>query len=166
MTYTNEIPQRAFINAQIIQEVQRTGNWAAAVRSICTLYELQNYEYSNQAHIASLLYCLLVIPKEIWIKKNKAHTVFNAINKKLLRDSFKIVTIKDQDFESNFTYNLLHKLRNSVAHANFNVDEQMNFTFWNESNRGETFRAIVTRDNLMLFISHVGSALANLRAKT
>jgi hypothetical protein len=166
MRLTKEIPQRAFINAQIVQEAQRTGNWAEAVNSICALYELAGYEYMNQAHVASLLYCLLIVPKEIWIGKDKAHSVLNKIDEKKLRESFQIQLRKDPDFDSDFKYNLLHKLRNSVAHANYEIDENMDFTFWNELAGNITFRCKVTAAKLMLFLSEVGAVLANLRRKT
>ena len=166
MRFTEEIPQRAFINAQIVQEAQRTGNWAGAVKSICGLYGLSEYEHMNQAYVASLLYCLLVVPKEIWIEKDKAHPVLRKIDENQLRERFQILVRKDPEFDVDFKYNLLHKLRNSVAHANYEIDDNMNFTFWNESQGNENFRCTVTANNLMSFLSEVGSLLANLRTKT
>ena len=134
--------------------------------SICALYEINGYDYMNQAHVASLLYCLLIVPKEIWIEKDKAHPVLTKIDERKLRESFQIQLRKDPNFDSDFKYNLLHKLRNSVAHANYEIDENMNFTFWNESRGNITFRCKVTAVKLMLFLSEVGSVLANLRRKT
>ncbi len=165
MRLTEEIPQRAFINAQIVQEAQKSGNWSDAVKSICKRYELKDYQFMNQAYVTSLLYCLLVVPKEVWIGKDRAHSVLKKINETQLREKFHIQIKKDPTFDVDFKYNLLHKLRNSVAHVNYKIDENMIFTFWNESRGNETFRCSITAENLMLFLSEVGSILANQRSE-
>ncbi len=120
----------------------------------------------NQAHVASLLYCLLIVPKKIWIGKDKAHSALNKIDEKKQRESFHIQRLKDPDLDSDFKYNLLHILRNSVAHANYQIDENLDFTFWNEFAGKITFRCKITTAKLMLFLSEVGAVLANLKRKT
>lgn len=166
MKYTEEIPQRAFINAQIIQEGLTSGDLNVAIKSICSRYGLSQYQFMNQAYIVSLLYCLLVVPKEIWIHKNKIHPVFQKIDEIKLREVFHIEFCNDLEFEKYFTYKLLHKLRNSVAHANYHVDNVMGFTFWDECNGKKNFKCTISASNLMQFLSEFGSYLANLRKKT
>ena len=163
---TEEIPQRAFINAQIVQAAEDTGDWRGAVEAMRASYRLPEYQFMNQAYLASLLYCLLVVPKEIWIKQNRAHPVLDKIDEGQLRKTFEIRLCKDPNFDRDVKYNLLHKLRNSVAHVNYETDENMTFIFWNESRGNKTFRCTVAASSLMWFLSEVGAALANLRTET
>ena len=115
-------------------------------------------------HIASLLYCLLVVPKEIWIKKDRSNPVFREVDEVQLRNRFHIQLCNDPNFDKAFTFNLLHKIRNSVAHANYDIDESMNFTFRDVYKGIENFRCVVSAADLMWFLSEFGSMLANLRA--
>lgn len=71
MSFKSEIPKRAFINAQIIQKVCNTNNWQDALTSVSLEYKLESYNFINQAYLVSLMYCLLVVPKEVWPKKRR-----------------------------------------------------------------------------------------------
>jgi len=160
----NEIPQRAFINAQILQLAEKVNDWGKAVDSIAKSYSLGQYEFKNSAYVASLLYCLLVVPKEIWIQKNRCHAVFNKIDHDELKK--RIEYTSPPDFDADFAYNLIHKLRNAVAHANYEVDENMNFEFWNiNDGNNENFRCKINAENLMWLLSVIGAELANLRTQ-
>jgi hypothetical protein len=156
-----EIPQRAYINAQIIQEVQKSSEWNNCIDSICKNYGLNGYQFFNPAYIVSLMYCLLVVPKELWIESNKSHYLFENMDESIVK-GFKIV-IYNRSFNNNYVYNLLHKLRNSVAHANYAVNEEMTFTFWDEYKGRINFEATISKHDLMSFITKMGSKLANSR---
>ena len=119
----------------------------------------------RNTYIVSLLYCLLVVPKEIWIKKQKTHIIFSRLDEARIKSLFDIIHSSD-NFASDYNYNVLHKLRNSIAHANFEVDENMNFIFWDEYKGKENFRCKVNANDLMQFLSVVGAELANLRTVT
>ena len=64
-----EIPQRAFINALILQSAEHTGDFRQAMQEITKKNGLSDYVYENPAYIVSLLYCLIVVPKEIFLQK-------------------------------------------------------------------------------------------------
>lgn len=162
-----EIPQRAFINAEILQIAEGTGNFRQAMQEITQKYGLSDYLYKNPAYIVSLLYCLIVVPKEIFVDEN---------------DLDRNATIRGQEIAGFFTFKidkedkdgrnaqgdsfqLLRRIRNSLAHVNYEVDENMTFTFRDRPPRSRdwTFEATIDRDKLMEFISKAGGILANLR---
>ena len=66
MNFRDEIPKRAFINAQIVQLAEQTESFRSCVRQVCDHYGISNYGISNPAHTAGLLYCLIVVPREQW----------------------------------------------------------------------------------------------------
>jgi len=166
MNLRNEIPQRAFINAQIVQNVEVCDSWNESIEVVSKNYNLEHYQFMNPAYVVSLLYCLLIVPKEIWIKNNKQHIIFSEIDTNELKNRILSYSSSKPDFESNFTYNFMHSLRNSIAHANFEIDENMNFKFWDEYKERENFSCQLNKENLMWLLSIIGSKMANLRVKT
>ncbi len=163
MNLRKEIPQRAFINAQIVQLVDKNGDWEGSTSSVANHYGLGQYQFMGPAYVVSLLYCLLVVPKEIWIKKNKDHNIHNEIDINELKKRVSSYTSTNQNFDSDFVFNFIHKLRNSVAHANYEIDENMNFKFWDEYGGNENFRCELDKENLMWLLSVIGEKMANLR---
>lgn len=68
MNLRDEIPPRAFINAEIMQQIRDTATFTNAIKKICRKYNIPDYQFENPAYIISLLYCLIVIPKEQFLK--------------------------------------------------------------------------------------------------
>lgn len=60
----------------------------------------------------------------------------------------------------------LRRLRNSVAHANFSVDESMNFKFTDRKPHASQDDFVITASSteVMKFLSSIGAFLANLRS--
>ena len=160
--FRKEIPQRAFINAQIIQQVMDSSDFQDAIDQVSNNYGLSHYQFMNQAHIVSLLYCLLVIPREVFVSGNE-----NILDQRLPSDS--VVTFFDIIHDANNSKlrssQFIRRLRNSVAHARFTIDSQMNFTFSDRSPRAldDEFIVKASVSSLMAFLSRIGSYLANLR---
>jgi hypothetical protein len=167
-----EIPQQAFINAEILQIAESTGNFHQAMQEITQKYGLSGYVYKNPAYIVSLLYCLIVVPKEIFAEGNE-----EAINRRIAaREMASLFTFKIDEPKFDRARNkelrtasddafLIRRIRNSLAHVNYEVDESMTFTFRDKfpnSTRWE-FEVTIGRDNLMKFLSKLGADLANLR---
>src|SRR4030043_339490 len=78
-----EIPARAFLNAQIIQEVRDKSEFKQAIKTVITTGHYKNqglteYEFQNPAYVVSLLYCLIVVPNELWGVKQKSD-IYNEI---------------------------------------------------------------------------------------
>lgn len=118
-------------------------------------HQLQNIQFNikNQGLLISLLYGLLVVPKEMWEPKGtKTNFVFNTRNQ--------FTTTSSAPFS---TDEFLRLLRNAVAHANFEVDiEKAIYRFWNTNPRGErTFEVTVTHGGLGEFIGEVGKYFIN-----
>lgn len=118
------------------------------------------YEYRNPAYIVSLLYCLIVVPKEIW-SGGEADPLYEKISNDSVA-KFRLV-VPNNNWKKNLRYWLIHYLRNSISHANYSVDESMQFVFWNEPNGLEkpNWQVVIDGNNLMFFLSEVGSLLAN-----
>lgn len=159
-----EIPALAYVNAQIIQEANRMGSLDEPIRQVEINYGLPvgSLRILNPAHLIGLLYCLIVVPKELWLK-NDAHPIFEQIDPKRLL-AFVSVLEGAKVFDKSPAYSLLRHLRNAIAHARFELIED-NFIFWDQDLKSdrETFRATLSLQKLSEFVSYVGPVLANLR---
>ena len=76
-----EVPTWAFINAQIIQRANMKRDLNKAIGHVEKQYNSAPYSLStmNSAYVISLLYCLVLIPKELWLNKNKCAPIFDEI---------------------------------------------------------------------------------------
>lgn len=154
-----QIPKRAFVNAEIIREAEKSKDWKLANRVIKGKYGIDNYTLLDSAYIVSLMYCLLVVPKELWERKNGKHSIFNELDKMNLVSLFEINYYNENNLHKSHV--LLRKLRNSISYANYSIDDNLNFIFWDKRDNKLNFEVNITRDNLMKFISEVGAILAN-----
>jgi hypothetical protein len=161
-----EIPRRAFINAQIMQLVVNTSEFRNCVLQVFTNYDLPemalDYEFKGPSYVASLLYCLIVVPKEIW-SLHENDEVYKLLKRERPLELFQ-VSLKDQAFDKNPTYQLIRRLRNSVAHADYEVTSNMGFVFYDRRNKMQqpNFIATASIEALSTFLSRIGAILANL----
>ena len=156
-----EIPQRAFINAQIIQLVHGSVAFQSAAHEVSSGYGIRDYQFmNNPAYVASLLYCLLVVPRQLFVEGNE---IFwdSQVPPATIGSHFVIKTAAPEILEKSSQF--LRRLRNSVAHARFEVDEDLMFVFRDGRNNVVDFEVQAPADRLMAFLSDVGSKLANLR---
>jgi hypothetical protein len=116
----------------------------------------------NLAHVLSLLYCLIVVPKELWAT-DKFPDALSKIDANWLLGLVSI-TLKPPDFDQDPVNRFFRHLRNAIAHVRFQVDDRGNFSFWDQKNENATphFRARFTQTGLEQFLSRIGPALANL----
>ncbi len=121
-----------------------------------------NY-FINPAYVASLLYCLIVVPKEVWVL-GESHAIYDRIDKTWLLGLFDIEK-SERRFGDGPVFSLLRHLRNAVSHANFSVAADGRFTFWDQKGKAADpyFRASVSLASLQEFLSKVGALFANLR---
>jgi len=159
-----EIPQRAFINAQVIQLLHDSAPFQEAVSAVSGHYGLRNYEFMNPAYVVSLLYCLLVVPRQLFVEG--AEEVWNSQVPASAMSSYFVVNRDDQRvIESSSAF--LRRLRNSVSHARFEIGEDLQFVFRDinirKHPRKVDFEVEASAANLMRFLSDIGSKLANLR---
>jgi hypothetical protein len=113
----------------------------------------------NPAYVASLLYCLLVVPRQLFVEGNE---IFwdSHVPPAMIGSHFVIKTAAPEILEKSSQF--LRRLRNSVAHARFEVDEDLMFVFRDGRNVVD-FEVQASADHLMAFLSDVGSKLVNLR---
>jgi hypothetical protein len=154
-----EIPQRAFINAQIIQRVHGSIAFQTAAHEVSSGYGIRDYQFMNPAYVASLLYCLLVVPRQLFVEGNE---IFwdSQVPAATIGSHFAIKMAAPEILEKSSQF--LRRLRNAVAHARFEVDENLMFVFRDGRNVVD-FEVQASADHLMAFLSDVGSKLANLR---
>jgi hypothetical protein len=161
--YRNEIPVRAFVNALIIDEILDDPAFASAIsRSMAKVGVPEaEYQFKNPAYLAGLLYCLVVVPKEVWIGSEN-HPLFL---QKLAQDVYRLFNVElcPSDRVGSVHY-LLTSLRNSLSHANFAVNEAQGFVFWDHYRRQPPhWRASIDNGALMSFISAFGHLADRLR---
>jgi len=167
--YRNEIPLRALLNAAIIDRAVETAEFERCVRDVLTLAGATNeYQFKNPAFIAGFLYCVIVVPKEIWIA-SKDNPLYQKLHSEGVVDLFEI-KLTDDEYDSNPTYFLIHRLRNAIAHANFEIDRNQAFTFKDRRRKGDPpfWVAWVSNANLFRFLnklSHVLDAAYPMGAK-
>jgi hypothetical protein len=164
-----EIPQRAYINAEIIQVALNTLTFRESIDAVKRKYQLQEYDFVNPAYIISLLYCLLVVPREVWLKNEPDQTIYEEVKKCASLRYFVITNPENHDglLVGYSVHSFLKHLRNSVAHARFSIDREMVFTFSDQENKKDEqqFRVSISARNLMEFLSEVGAILANIRSR-
>jgi hypothetical protein len=112
------------------------------------------FPLKNQGTAISLLYMLLVVPRELWERTPANNQI-----------RFPFVTKKRFNFQSDENVSndeFIKLMRNSIAHANFDMNENGEYTFWNERKNGErNFKVKISHRNLFLFISEVGKYFIN-----
>lgn len=159
-----EIPSWAYINAQVLQHAHRSHNLSESVSYVEGHYGLSPHSLSimNPAYFISLLYCLIVVPRELWLKRIPTPRSIADLNKDSVLNLFSI-----QTKEQKSVFELLRHLRNALAHVRFSIDEHGGFTFWDQKeDQSEIhFKADISLGNMEIFLSSVGAALANLRTE-
>ncbi len=161
--FRSQIPQSAFINAQVIHDAMVDYDLERSLTQWSEHYKIPKWNLINPAHVASLLYCLIVVPKELWDPPSN-DDVFVQIGKYRPLDLF-TVRRWTQPANENCIRDFLRHLRNAISHVRFTVDGKHNFEFWDERQRVENYRVSITRDKLARFLSIVGHQLANLRSR-
>lgn len=159
-----EIPAIAYIEAQILHRASAQGLLTPAVRAVETEYGLKQGSLGSgiflETRILSLLYSLIVVPKEFWGLSHN-HPIYNQIEKRWSVEDIEIIVNKSRWEQP--TYRFIHHLRNAIAHANFEF-KSGNFVFWDQYKKNpETYRAKLSTEKMQRFLEVVGSLLANIK---
>lgn len=167
MDYPNNIPAYAYLNMLVIQHAIRSEQFraiqTAALRECCPDQDLSSYRVINPAYAISVIYCLIVVPKERW-DLSANHAVYRDLEK-LDPLQYWDVRLKRPAFDTHPVYYLVHHLRNSVAHANFTCRVNEGFVFFDRKNKTSPnhFEAAPKSDEALAgFLSTVGAYLANM----
>ena len=165
----DEIPRLAFIEAQVIHQAVPRGALAESVRAVETQYGQASGSLGDgvflESRVVTLLYCLVVIPKQIWAFK-KEHPVYQAIAKTWSVPEWAVSLHRNkEEFQKQPAYHFIHHIRNAVAHVNFSF-EGPQFVFWDlrPNETKPSFRASIATHELLKFLEIVGALLANLKS--
>lgn len=160
-----DVPGRAFINAQLLSLMEKSG---------CSLWEAKkalfsrepysslsedawsNYKPHDHSLAMSLLYCLVVVPRE-FLALPENHQIYREFDALAVTKCFSVI---EPAMDS---YWFLQCLRNSVAHALFRITEsnrEVCYEFYTER-KPLLKRAVIGHSDLMKFLSIVGQRLAN-----
>ncbi|MGZ8251344.1 MAG: HEPN family nuclease [Methylophilaceae bacterium] len=158
------IPALAYIESQIVHRSSAQGLLAPIVRSVETEYGLPLGSLENgvffETRILSLLYLLIVVPKEFWSLSSE-HQIYDKINESWSLEMVNI-TVCNSRWQDPI-YRFIHHLRNAMAHAHFEF-KNGNFEFWDQNkNASEIYRATLSTAAMQQFLEAVGSLLANLK---
>jgi hypothetical protein len=155
-----EIPQWSWYNGQFLfkfEDFLKFGKSQITLEQFYNEFISENnipvgiYHTKNQGMVISLLYTLLVVPKEIWEKET---TNFN-----FNYDEY-FYTIEGQFTD---TLDFLRLFRNSISHANFNIEiNSSEYIFWNINNKGLiNFKFKSTHEKLGNFLTIIGKYYIN-----
>jgi hypothetical protein len=156
-----DLPALAYINAQLISLLTKGGTAFDAKRHLFTSAQykdqgLSEYEYDlwNQSLALSLLYCCLVVPREL-LDLPEHHQIWRDFDDQKIAASFDAI---EPSAISSFT--LVRCLRNSVSHALFKITAgppELGYEFWTE--RDPIFRGTIGHRKLVELISKVGTVM-------
>lgn len=164
-----DVPARAYINAQLLLLLEKGGTLFEAKKELFSKesyveVELNSYDYQINDHslAISLLYCIIVVPREI-LDLPENHMIFKYFDEKQVTNFFTINEPKQINSKL-----LIERLRNSVAHALFSITNVTGiglYKFWNDQ---KPFNATINHDELLKFLSIIGQRLTNavLEGKT
>jgi len=117
------IPSLSYINTKVITDLERESETFRQIISekAETLYpgvynNREVFRLNNQSHIAGLLYCLLVVPREIWAR-DRSHSIYSDLDKHGIMKFFNIILPTG----SMDNFKLIRHLRNCIAHARFEI---------------------------------------------
>jgi HEPN pEK499 p136 len=155
------IPRLAYIEAQILHRAARLGSLNSTARLVEVEYKIPPGTLGNgiffQTRTLSLLFLLIVLPKEYWVLKETA-PIYSKTEQSWSVNNVRVV-IDSNDFK-NPVYAFIHHLRNAVAHAHFEFVDNT-FVFWNQKNKQTTYKAEVSFIVLENFLEVVGSIMSN-----
>ena len=154
-----EIPQWCWYNGQLLfalsDSLQTDSDLTIGqfMDEFKEAHGLPQFNLKNQGLILSLMYGLLVVPKEIWEPGNSV-TKFEFFTRKNFEVSIG-VGLPNHDF--------LRLLRNAISHANFEIIPEENlYRLWNIKTNGDrNFEATITHGHLGEFIAEVGKYFIN-----
>ncbi len=159
-----EIPARAFIEQQVLGHAEKKGALNESARAIERQYKLTSGFLGTginwQTRILSLLYTLILFPKEFW-KMKHGHSVFEEVGQQFSLDN--IVIITEDNTYGRTVYGFIHRLRNALAHANIHFQgEHIEIVDFDRTGQ-EVYRARITITQVKMFLETVGAIMANQR---
>ena len=159
-----DIPGLALINHEILVEARRLGHLEEATTNILgkpNYAALKEFNIFNQAQTMSLLYCVLLVPKELWMDSQDA-PIYDEIR---AYEPERLFTIEksSKEHRKDPAYWLIRNMRNALAHINYEYETnaELTYMFWNVHKGDKNWEVKISSPNLEIFVNSVGSLLAN-----
>lgn len=159
MNSSDTIPFVAYLNYVFIDKLAQNDVFKSGETEIAERFGVSGYFYNNEAETISRLYCLLVVPKEVWGSNQKYAELLGTIDESNTLNLFSFIRRRKIDLK--YT---LRSLRNAISHAHF-ISERNGFTFWDVYKGDEHFRVFISHQNLNSLIAEIGLKFAQLSAK-
>lgn len=163
---SKDIAAWAFIEQAVLASAERDGSLRNHARRVEREKGLPP-EYLGtgliwQTRALSLLYMLILFPKEYW-NLDQNDPIYRDIEQRWSVNAVSAVT-PDEKYGST-VYGFVHRLRNALAHARiaFQGDD---IEIWDTRSYQEVYRARIPRKEAQKFMEIVGSKMANLRSRT
>lgn len=167
MDFRHEIVTGALLNGVVIKSIDQTAEVRVAISKVVSPPDsARQYSLMNMAHVAGLMYCLLVVPRELALEAGDP--MYDGLLGKFAArrlDTYFNVTISDDKYKNNPSRRIIPNLRHAVAHVNFQYDlKNDELIFWNCESNDRTKRiweAACTREQLLEVLTVVGNVLSN-----
>ena len=158
-----EIPGLAYIEQQILGPAAAGGDLRSHVGEVEAAYGLLPGTLGDglffQTRLLSLLYLLVLFPKEYW-GMDKNDSIYREIEERWSLDRIRVITADEKYGKT--VYGFIHRLRNALAHADirFHGDEIEITDSW----KGQiVYRVRISNDEIEFFLETVGAIMANRR---
>ena len=163
---SKDVAAWAFIEQEVLALAEGDGSLRHHARRVEKMYGLVP-EYLGtgllwQTRALSLLYMLVLFPREYWMME-QSDPIYREIEERWSLNGINVLT--DDKKHGHTIYGFIHRLRNALAHANiaFHGDD-IEFADFADKCRGkEVYRARVSRHEVQTFLKTVGSIMANRR---
>lgn len=155
--HRKDIPLGCIINKDIINFLRNKPAFRSACIQVPKLKKISNenneeWPFFNISFGFYLMYCLLVVPKEL-NKLSPDSSFYKKIHNESVLRNFKIILPDTGDVPA---HEMFRFLRNAVAHVNYSIDENDNIEFWNNRGNGEeNWRVSITHGDMVSFLQEI-----------
>ncbi|SCN46484.1 hypothetical protein BAZMOX_258785_0 [methanotrophic endosymbiont of Bathymodiolus azoricus (Menez Gwen)] len=120
------------------------------------------WPFFNSSWDAYHLYCLIVVPKELYGLRNDDPFYQKLKAKKIFRN-FNIIKSEKSPID-NLEYHF-RSLRNSISHVNFSIGNDSSYTMWDHlphKKELEHWRVKISKPNMIIFFEEMADSLFDI----
>ncbi len=132
----SQIPTQCWVNVAIIDRLSQTSLFKKYCVDVPKEGGFQGpkpdseWPFMNLSWGAYMMYCLLVVPKELYNLPNEDSFYTDLQGRKVMQ--YFTILRERETFTENPSYHL-KCLRNAISHANFSIDTNNELTFWDHT---------------------------------
>lgn len=160
------------VNSAIINDVMTKGNGSFndSCVEVPKKYNIVSpvpnmpWPFQNASWEAYKLYCMIVVPKELYKLPQDDQFYLDLVNKDVLRNF--TIEIQRKTFQESPLYHF-NSLRNSISHVNYSIEKNGDFVMWDHppGKEAEEFwhwHIKITKDNMHLFLGEINEHIFKL----